>query len=420
VNISGTFKVIESVYEWQLVKDHVRRSYDYTIEGTASGSTKGLVGAYEQIYIGKIGRISREITSCPRFSYSNSATYTITGKAKNGIIDVRGTTHDFDGLIDKDHYRECKIEVWQSTSLYKEEKNTFKKKEHVRVDYEKGFGGSFREENNWEMKGETESSYWITKVEPIEIVNTCTIELKFFLKPCSLMVYGCDPEYRSGVSASLPKEGSDYQWSIIAGMNKAEIARYRWQNRIAIFKPIGASRSENDIVIQGSYVAHDGLRRTCRASLTSTVPTSLRVQDEHEIALHEKDGRWAMGVEREYQVIDHLGQPIMRKGLYVSERFTSIDVMGNRVTWESGSKKLSFNPTETELTGPGAPDFEFDAQNTYTDEHGTFPDTPNIWRNLLQFPDTTNCVIHQEIFVSKCLVRRNTIHILHDSIRIGP
>ncbi len=228
----------------------------------------------------------------------------------------------------------------------------------------------------------------------------------------------CDGSYEPHISAIAPGGGSNYNWTFIQGTERASFSGST-TNRMVIIRLFAPSITLDDITIRVSYLDTDGQLKQCSKSFSVLQPRKLQIITDNNLPIKEIDGIWYIGVERQYQVLDQFDQPLRTHKLKVTETLTGFDVEANEISWNSGTRDLSYNPGMISTVGPGVAKVKMEAHSTITDVEGRFDDTPKIWSSS-SFPDETDFIIFQEIQVEGCIVRKNTIHFLNDSADIAP
>jgi hypothetical protein len=353
-----------------------------------------------------------QIEECPRATHSESASYTITGTARNGYITFNVETDQFAGRDDIESIAVGTCTVNELDEVTNERTSGTKPNE-VTVGHFKGMHRSYSAEENWEHKstsneGRTTWHDWISRIETMPCILEVTRD--------AVLVYAGHGGHTYG---RLP-DGSDYQWAITSGSDKARVGPRYSDGQTAEIEVFGKSASTNDITVRGTYVGEDGAQRSCTAFITGLRPSQLQVLEDVAVPLHQEGDRWSVGVRRKYRVLDQFGDPIREEALEVTEQLSGIDPLGNRVTWSTGGQDLSFNPNDITLVGPGAPVVTIDAQRSHTNADGEFDDTVHIWRIGLTFPDQTNFLVDQDIFVDGAPVGQFVLHFLSTSAAVNP
>jgi len=228
----------------------------------------------------------------------------------------------------------------------------------------------------------------------------------------------CHGNFDAFIFAMAPGGGSNYNWTFIQGTERANFLGSTTNREVSI-RLFAPSIDPDDVTIRVSYLDTDGQLKQCAKSFSILQPRSLKKIIDNNLPLTEIDGIWYIGVERRYQVLDQFDQPLRNHRLNVTETLTGFDVEANEVSWNSGTRDLSFNPGMISMVGPGVAKVKMKAVSTTTDLEGHFDDTPQIWSSSL-FPDETDLIVFQKIQVEGCIVRNNTIHFLNDSADIAP
>jgi hypothetical protein len=382
---------------------------EYEISGSASGILTEVQGASHEV---QQGYDWTQTTDCPRATYTETATYELAGSAANGYVWLTGATNAFDG-----HENIESIEIGTCDVVYLDhntnQRSSGTKPNKTSVLHVKDFGASYHADHNWEYRGEDNHNFIASRWRRwIHAIETMPCILSLTQNPVLVLADG-----GGHTLATLPA-GSDYQWAITAGGDRARVGSGLGGGRIADIEISAVSQSSNDIAVTGTYVGEDGVRRSCVNFVTAIAPKALAVVTSEVLPFEEHDGEWLLGMRRKYRVLDQFGAPIQQEGLEVTERLRGIDVMGASVTWDAGSRLLSFNPNDITLVGPGVRGVEFLVLQWWTDPAGEFFDA-------VQFrgprpPDQTDFLLNQEIFVDRSSVGRFVYHFLGTSVAVAP
>jgi hypothetical protein len=243
--------------------------------------------------------------------------------------------------------------------------------------------------------------------------------------PCQLHITSqpqpyvlCIPDFELPFFAEATKGGWNYKWKIVQGSERVHITGILGSDRLMLGAQM-PSVEKGDVVLEVSY-EDDGGPNSCSQATTVSRPASLEVVEIVSVPLQEKEHFWVMGEERLYQVLDQFGDPLPQEFLEITEQLRSIDLEGKAISWSSGTRKLSFNPSLIEYVGPEAPALDFSAETGVTNQQGRFQDNIYIFRDTIPFPTETDVLIQQKLYIEECHIGNFASHFLADSMSVEP
>lgn len=223
----------------------------------------------------------------------------------------------------------------------------------------------------------------------------------------------CDGSYTGTVVVATSPDGEGYQWSMGRGSDKARFSAETTSYWTELTFT-AASDHPDDVQVSVHFQRRDE-SCSCSASFSVRRPDRLDVLSQRPLLQQSPQGV-TIGVARRYGVLDQFGDPLQAL-LDVAENLSSIDVMGQPVTWSQGRRRLSMDPSSPGSVGPQARGVDFLAFQGSTDGSGTFVDEPQVSGQL---PPNLNLTVEQEILVAGCSTRKVTMRFLRTGASLTP